>query len=217
VVLQALFVQAVVVQALPPGQTLLHAPQLLGSLETAVSQPSAGLALQSAKPALQDTSVHVPFVQVAVAWAKLQWLPQAPQLLTSVLRLTQVPLQAVWPEGHWLKHWPAWQEVPDAHTLLHAPQLLLSLVRFTQLPVQLVWPVPQVTRHCPPEHAVPEGHCPPQAPQLLLSLLRFTQLPEQMVWPVGQEVVQMPFTQALPEGQAPRWGAWGVSRAGGVR
>jgi len=201
VVLQALFVQAVVVQALPPGQTLLHAPQLLGSLETAVSQPSAGLALQSAKPALQDTSVHVPFVQVAVAWAKLQWLPQAPQLLTSVLRLTQVPLQAVWPEGHWLKHWPAWQEVPDAHTLLHAPQLLLSLLRFTQLPEQMVWPVGQEVVQMPFTQALPEGQATPQSPQFRLSLPVLTQRFPHTVSSWGQEVTHAAREQVVPFGQ----------------
>jgi hypothetical protein len=88
-----------------PGQTLPQAPQLFTSVR-GVSQPSSGLLLQSPKPWLQDCSLQAPLIQVAVALAKLHWKPQAPQLLASVMRLTQVAPQAVWPEGHWVTHTP---------------------------------------------------------------------------------------------------------------
>jgi hypothetical protein len=72
---------------------LLHAPQLLGSVLRLTSQPSEATPLQSAKPALQ-VKPQVPLVQVRVALARLgQLLLHAPQLLRSVLRLTQAPPQ----------------------------------------------------------------------------------------------------------------------------
>jgi hypothetical protein len=103
---QVLFMHVAVAHGPVPGQTLPQAPQFWGLLASAVSQPSAGLPLQSPNPALQDCSTQAPLTQAAVALGKLQWAPQAPQLLTSVWRLTQVPLQAVWPDGHWVAQKP---------------------------------------------------------------------------------------------------------------
>jgi hypothetical protein len=103
---QVLFVHVAAEHGPLPGQTLPQAPQFWTLPESGVSQPSAGLPLQSPNPWLQDCSLHVPLIQVAVALGKVQWLPQVPQLLTSVMRLTQVPPQAVWPEGHWVTHTP---------------------------------------------------------------------------------------------------------------
>jgi hypothetical protein len=105
ITLQVLLVHAAAEHGPFPGHTLPHAPQLFGSVR-GVSQPSAGLVLQSPKPWLQDCSLQVPLVQVAVALAKLHWRPHAPQLLTSAMRLTQVPLQTVWPDGHCVTHTP---------------------------------------------------------------------------------------------------------------
>jgi hypothetical protein len=101
-----LFAHVAVAHGLLFGQTLPQAPQFWGLVAVLVSQPSAGLLLQSAKPALQATSWQVPPLQAPVPLAKLHWWPQAPQLLTSVSRLTQVLPQAVWPEGHWVTHTP---------------------------------------------------------------------------------------------------------------
>lgn len=75
-----------------------------------------------------------------------QWLPQKPQLLVSVLSLTQTPLQAVCPLGHLhnpLVHVPPEQVVPQP------PQLLLSVNVFVQAPLQTVWPAEQ---HRPETH-----------------------------------------------------------------
>lgn len=48
-------------------------------------------------------------------------LPHVPQLLLSVCRLTQVPLQASWPVGQ--THFPLIQLPPAGQMLPQAPQL----------------------------------------------------------------------------------------------
>jgi hypothetical protein len=71
----------VLVQALP------HAAQFV-AVPSAVSQPVA--AVQSAKPALQPTSVQLPLLQDAVAFARMQALPHVPQSV-SVVKLRSQP------------------------------------------------------------------------------------------------------------------------------
>src|SRR5262245_32464657 len=69
-------------------QSIPHAPQFLMSMAVFASHPSLGLALQSAKPALQVTPQFPP-VQVAVWLAPaLHILPHAPQLRMSVSTFT---------------------------------------------------------------------------------------------------------------------------------
>jgi hypothetical protein len=63
-------------------------------------------------------------------------LPQEPQLLLSVLGLTQVPLQTMSPEAH--LQTPCWQLAPFWHTLPQEPQLWASVLRLTQLPLHNV-------------------------------------------------------------------------------
>jgi hypothetical protein len=53
---QVLFAHVAVAHGLLFGQTLPQVPQFWGLVAVLVSQPSAGLLLQSAKPALQATS-----------------------------------------------------------------------------------------------------------------------------------------------------------------
>ena len=54
-------------------------PQLATEVRVLISQPSMGLLLQSAKPALQVPTVHAPLVQLAVAFGTLQVRPHMPQ------------------------------------------------------------------------------------------------------------------------------------------
>jgi hypothetical protein len=68
----------------------------------------------------------------------VQAVLQDPQWLLSVLRLTQAPLQFVWPAPHVTTHCPPEHAVPWGQTWPQAPQLLLSLPSFTQLPAQSV-------------------------------------------------------------------------------
>ena len=67
------------VENAPVGHERKHAPQLEGSAVVGVSQPSALLPLQFAKPGLQLTIVHRPSPQPAVALARLHAAPQVPQ------------------------------------------------------------------------------------------------------------------------------------------
>jgi hypothetical protein len=85
---------------------------------------------------------HVPAIQTDVVSALLgQTWPQSPQLLTSVLRLTQAEPQSVTPKAgsHDLAHWPLKQNAklpgPVAEqTLPQAPQLFISVFRLVGQP-----------------------------------------------------------------------------------
>ncbi|HUP86559.1 MAG TPA: hypothetical protein VM143_12900 [Acidimicrobiales bacterium] len=76
-------------------QTFPHAPQLEILDAMFVSQPSPAFPLQFANPVLH-VPVHTPLTQADVPLAKLgQTVPHAPQLLTSLERVRQVPLHTV--------------------------------------------------------------------------------------------------------------------------
>lgn len=101
----------------------LHAPQSVVVVMD-LSQPLAALTSQSAKPALQDTREHAPVAHDAVAFARLQGVPQLPQLLF-VLRLVSqpslaVPLQSWNPGLHVLR-----AHDPDAHEAVALGKLQL--------------------------------------------------------------------------------------------
>jgi hypothetical protein len=118
-------------QLSPAAQTCPQVPQLLGVLR-AVSQPSAGLPLQSPKPARQ-AKPHAPPLQIAVALAgAVQTFPQVPQLLV-VFRGVQTPPQ---------HPWPARQVTPQATQLL-------VVVRSVQTPWQQPRPAAQAWPHEP--------------------------------------------------------------------
>jgi hypothetical protein len=78
--------------------------------------------------------LHDLFTQAAVPWGSEQTLPHLPQLLMSLLRSAQPPLQQVWPAG---QTWP------------HAPQLAVSLERLKQNEPQGENPVLQVALQAP--------------------------------------------------------------------
>jgi len=91
-------------EQLPEAHALPQAPQWLELVARLTSQPSAGLPLQSAKPALQLPTRHAPATQAATALAGAQTVPQAPQLLTVVWVFTSQPsaaerLQSAKPEA----------------------------------------------------------------------------------------------------------------------
>jgi hypothetical protein len=197
--------------ALGAAQTRPQAPQLLGLFVRFVSQPSAGLLLQSAKPKLQLAIAQVPPEHTMVALGAAQTRPQAPQLLTSVPVFTQVPLHTTWPGGHCVVQVPLTQLVPLGQAWPQAPQLLGSFVRLISQPLaalvsQSAKPALQLAiTQLPPEHAmVALGavQTRPQAPQLLTSVPVFTQVPLHTTWPGGHCAAQVPFTQLVPLGQA---------------
>ncbi len=70
---------------------LPHAPQLLGSFVRLISQPLAGFASQSAKPALQAATAHFEAAHVSVASFVLHASPQPPQFFGSLVVLTSQP------------------------------------------------------------------------------------------------------------------------------
>lgn len=78
----------------PYVQALPHAPQLAVE-PSEVSQPLADCASQLPHPPAQGPIAHAPAAQVAPALAKAQRVPQAPQLLGSVVRLVSQPLAAL--------------------------------------------------------------------------------------------------------------------------
>ena len=107
--------------------------------------------------------------------------PQTPQLVGSVCRSRQKPLQTVWPVGHCGWQAPLTQSRPEPQrkvlaATLQPPQLFGSLFRSRQKPPQFVWPTGQLSEQVLPTQLVPPGQTLPQAPQLFGLLTRLTQL-----------------------------------------
>jgi hypothetical protein len=98
-------VHALFTQLSPAAQAWPQAPQFAASLVVFTSQPLLAFRSQSAKPARQ-AKPQVALLQVAspCAGAGQRW-PQLPQLLASVLVVTQVLPHRVWPAGQP----PLWQ------------------------------------------------------------------------------------------------------------
>lgn len=70
------------------SQTFPQAPQLVVSLPSATSQPSATLPLQLAKPGVQ-AMLQLPEGQLGVPFAELHAVPQAPQFVTVYVFVSQ--------------------------------------------------------------------------------------------------------------------------------
>jgi hypothetical protein len=79
---------------MPPVQACPQVAQLFASLVVSTSQPVAGSLSQSAKPEAHDEIAQFDALQVAVAWARVQALPQLPQWLTSLVVLISQPVEA---------------------------------------------------------------------------------------------------------------------------
>ena len=98
----------------------------LSTVFTQKQAPFAGHGL--AQPAVEQ--LHTPLLQTPDG----QTVPHAPQLLGSLLRFTQAPLQQTVPAG---QHDPL-QQLPDEQDLPHAPQLFGSIFVSTQVVPQQV-------------------------------------------------------------------------------
>jgi hypothetical protein len=191
-------------------------PQLLRSVVTRTSQPLARLLSQLAKPALQLAMPQELLTQAAVALAKAQRLPHAPQWVIELPRATSQPLTLA---ASQLPK-PARQVMPQldpthtgaelggvGQTVPQAPQLPAELVVFTSQPLaglrsqsavpagQTVPQTPAVQRAVAPP---PATHALPHTPQLAVSLPVATSqplaaLPSQLAKPAAQ----------VPTAQAP--------------
>jgi hypothetical protein len=89
-------------------------PQFVAFELRFTSQPLAALPSQSANPMLHAAIPQVPFVQPGDPFGGVgHWLPQLPQLLTSVFLLTSQPLPTIWSQ---LRN-PALQTIPHVPLL----------------------------------------------------------------------------------------------------
>jgi hypothetical protein len=143
--------------------------------------------------------------------------PQPPQLLVSVVKSTQAPLQRVYPPLHAKVHsLPAHAAVALAmlveQAVVHAPQWLTLLVMSTQVPLQSVGVAGgQPETQLEPLHTgvPPLQACPvPQPPQLLLSLVKSTQAPLQRVYPLLHATAHALLTHAAVPCRTPVEHAW---------
>jgi hypothetical protein len=124
----------------PTAHACPHDPQLSGSLFVATSHPSPTNPSQSAKPGLQLPMMHLLALHAGVAFGSGgQTRPHAPQLFTSLERLSHAVLQHVRPGGHPpVPHGPP--QIPPVHALPggqnvpHDPQFLASVSRFVSHP-----------------------------------------------------------------------------------
>jgi hypothetical protein len=122
-----------------PLQTWPQVPQLFLSLDVSMHDVP-----HAVRPAPQLVPHDPPLHTVPVAQVR----PQNPQLLPSLLRSSQTPLQLVSPAKH--AHVPPEQYCPAAHALLHLPQFAGSLLRNLQTPPQSVPVDPQSSTHALP-------------------------------------------------------------------
>jgi hypothetical protein len=83
-------------------------------------------------------------------WPAAQALPHAPQFITSLAVLTQVPAQALWPGGH--TQAPALQRPPPPQREPQAPQFSGSDCSWTHAPPQAVRPAAHVAAQTPALH-----------------------------------------------------------------
>jgi hypothetical protein len=162
-----------------------HPPQWAEVVRRFASHPSAAIALQSPKLALQ-VNPQTPEAHAVAALALAgQALLQRPQFITSVLSPCSHPsaavvLQSPKPVLHTATpQRPATQNgvaFGSEQGLPHPPQLAGSLLVLVHAPEQLVRPVPHEAAHAPPPQIWPAGHARPHIPQLALSVWRLLQV-----------------------------------------
>jgi len=161
-------------------QVVPHAPQLAALVFVFTQAP-----LQSESPVGQ-TGLQIPPTQLVVPppVGATHALPQVPQLLVFVLRVTHpLPLHCVCPAvvhaGD--EHVPFVQVdvAPDTfveHTSAHLPQLFESVFSLTHWSLQIESPAVLHTQ-VPFEHVAVAGHALPQAPQFAVSVVQWTSHP----------------------------------------
>jgi hypothetical protein len=182
-------------QLWPAAHTTPQPPQFVLLVFVLVSQPSLAIALQSAKPALQLATRHVPVAHPGVPLGIEHTLPHAPQLAGFVCVLTSQPLAALMSQSAKPILQLATRHVPAAHagaplgvehTLPHAPQLDAFVCVLTSQPLagfrsQSAKPALQLaTAHIPAAHAgVPFAIAQvlPHEPQLAAFVCVFTSQP----------------------------------------
>ena len=129
-------------------QTGLHMPEMqfgLSDVQALPQLPQLAIVCSEVQKPLQEAVPlghwQVPFTQILPL---LQIVLHEPQLLESVFRLAQAPLQIVWLLEQVIQE-PAAQAAPDAHLWPQKPQLLLSVCLSTQILLQAAWPPVQLT------------------------------------------------------------------------
>jgi hypothetical protein len=180
---------------IPELQTLLQAPQLLGSLLRSVQL----------NPPLHEV------VPLGQHWAathppEAQTFPQAPQLFgseeVSVHWLLQTVTGTNGTPGHsW--HCPKLQMLVASQTLPHFPQLLRSVFVSTHFPWQIspIQPASMPPWHRPPMQAWPLAQACPQRPQFCGSVSVSVQTPRQSCSFPGQGPESGPPIWHLPPRQ----------------
>jgi hypothetical protein len=156
---------------------------------------STHVPLQSVGVAAGQPDTHVEFLHSGVLPPHACADPHPPQLLLSSVKLTQAPLQSVYPLLHvkvhaLLTHLAVALATPVEHAFPQVPQSLALLVASTHVPPQSVGVAAgQPETQVDPEHtgAAPLHACPePQPPQLLGSFVQLTHAPLQSVYPLLQ-------------------------------
>ena len=154
-------------QLCPVGHTIPQPPQLRASTLVLISQPLATWPSQFAKPGLQVAIAHTPLTHAAVAFGKVQTMPQPPQLAEPVKMLVsqpsaRVPLQLANPALHVPTH------VRPPPLTVHTPLPLLNEQKSPAVfPAQAA---SDATVHTPFAHT-PDAQCVPHVPQLFGSEL----------------------------------------------
>jgi hypothetical protein len=205
--------------AVPARQATPQPPQLALSLVVLVSQPLVVLRSQSAKPAVQVPTAQAPVLHDGVALGTVQARPQAPQLLTLRVLVSQ-PLstsrsQSAKPAPQVSAQFPVLQ-VGVALAVLQAsrqaPQCSAEVLRLVSqplvaLPSQSPKPGLQLARPqtAPTQPATPlagVGQARLQAPQLRTSVRTSTHAPLHSKVGALHEVMQVPLLHTCPKAQA---------------
>lgn len=145
----------------PGRHAIPHAPQLYSSVKLVRHCP---------RQSVPNWHLHAELVQ---SWSKRQVLPQPPQLLASMLVLTQRSPHGVSPVGHLQS--PPLQTNPGEHALPHAPQLATSLPRSTHPVGQMSDAAVVGHVHWPSRQTCPAPHTFPQEPQFAAFVFTSTQ------------------------------------------
>jgi hypothetical protein len=187
------------------GQTVPHAPQLVASVVTFTSHPSAPFRLQSRR--FVPHAVHMLFEQDC---EMVHDMLQPPQLVPLVVVLISHPLaelmsQSAWPIGQASTHAPAAQSLPIGHGMLQPPQCEFEVAVFVSQP--FVWfpsQLPKFVSHAvnvqvPVEHdslALAKSQLTPHPPQLVSVVVDVSQplfaLPSQLEKPMLHMGEQLP-------------------------